>query len=196
MYAPTFGEQSIITSNAPGITSTSTTSTGGSFIMLHSNAYHSEAYITAADLVAQVYPGVGIALSTGSAWDTSITNNSANWDTAYGWGNHTSAGYVTGTPWTALGYITSAALSPYAPLLNPVFSETITILRNSGATVRVKWASGYGASLVAWDGSNPKWGIDKYDAEIATSVMWGYYSDANAHFTADVIATGDVIAYA
>ena len=35
-----------------------------------------------------VYPGAGIALSKGSSWDTSITNNSANWNTAYGWGNH------------------------------------------------------------------------------------------------------------
>jgi|GEM_PF-2546475 len=53
-----------------------------------------------------VYPGAGIAVSTGSAWDTSIVNNSANWNTAYGWGDHSIAGYVTGTPWTALGYIT------------------------------------------------------------------------------------------
>ena len=30
-----------------------------------------------------VYPGAGIALSTGSAWGTSITNNSADWNTAY-----------------------------------------------------------------------------------------------------------------
>lgn len=30
-----------------------------------------------------VYPGVGIALSTGSAWDTSISNNSSNWNAAY-----------------------------------------------------------------------------------------------------------------
>uniref|UniRef100_A0A6M3IYP0 Uncharacterized protein n=1 Tax=viral metagenome TaxID=1070528 RepID=A0A6M3IYP0_9ZZZZ len=37
---------------------------------------------------SMVYPGAGIALSTGSAWGTSITNNSANWNTAYGWGNH------------------------------------------------------------------------------------------------------------
>jgi hypothetical protein len=35
-----------------------------------------------------VYPGAGIALSTGTAWGTSITNNSANWNAAYGWGNH------------------------------------------------------------------------------------------------------------
>jgi len=30
-----------------------------------------------------VYPGAGIALSSGSAWAGSITNNSANWNTAY-----------------------------------------------------------------------------------------------------------------
>jgi len=41
-----------------------------------------------------VYPDAGIALSTGTAWGTSITNNSANWNTAYGWGDHASAGYV------------------------------------------------------------------------------------------------------
>jgi len=40
------------------------------------------------------YPGAGIALSTGSGWGSSITNNSSNWNTAYGWGNHASAGYA------------------------------------------------------------------------------------------------------
>jgi hypothetical protein len=34
-----------------------------------------------------IYPGVGIPLSTGSAWGTSITDNSAHWNSAYGWGN-------------------------------------------------------------------------------------------------------------
>ena len=43
---------------------------------------------------SMVYPGAGIALSTGSAWDTSIANNSANWDTAFGWGDHASGGYL------------------------------------------------------------------------------------------------------
>jgi hypothetical protein len=37
---------------------------------------------------SMTYPGAGIPLSTGSAWGTSITNNSSNWDAAYGWGNH------------------------------------------------------------------------------------------------------------
>lgn len=35
-----------------------------------------------------IYPSAGIAKSTGTAWDTSITDNSANWNTAYGWGDH------------------------------------------------------------------------------------------------------------
>jgi hypothetical protein len=32
---------------------------------------------------SMIYPGAGIAVSTGTAWGTSITDNSANWDTAY-----------------------------------------------------------------------------------------------------------------
>jgi hypothetical protein len=47
--------------------------------------------------VSMVYPGAGIGLSTGLGWGTSITNNSANWNTAYGWGNHASAGYAAAT---------------------------------------------------------------------------------------------------
>ena len=34
-------------------------------------------------VVSMTYPASGIALSTGSAWGTSITNNSTNWNTAY-----------------------------------------------------------------------------------------------------------------
>lgn len=43
---------------------------------------------------SMVYPSAGIALSSGTGWGTSIVNNSANWNTAFGWGNHASAGYV------------------------------------------------------------------------------------------------------
>ena len=32
---------------------------------------------------SMVYPGAGIPISTGTAWGTSITDNSANWNTAY-----------------------------------------------------------------------------------------------------------------
>ena len=37
---------------------------------------------------SMVYPSAGIASSNGTAWSASITDNSANWNTAYGWGNY------------------------------------------------------------------------------------------------------------
>jgi len=62
---------------------------------------------------SMTYPDAGIALSTGLDWGTSITNNSTNWNTAYGWGNHASGGYLTSEldPVWSLGkldYYTSA----------------------------------------------------------------------------------------
>jgi len=71
---------------------------------------------------SMVYPGAGIAVSTGSAWGTSLTDNSANWNTAYGWGNHASLysllnhthtfASLTSKPTTLVGYgITDAATS-------------------------------------------------------------------------------------
>jgi hypothetical protein len=42
-----------------------------------------------------VYPPLGIPVSNGTSWAASITNNSANWNTAYSWGNHALAGYLT-----------------------------------------------------------------------------------------------------
>lgn len=44
---------------------------------------------------SMVYPSVGIPVSNGTSWAPSIVNNSANWNTAYGWGNHALAGYLT-----------------------------------------------------------------------------------------------------
>ena len=62
-----------------------------------------------------VYPGTGISLSNGTGWATSITNNSANWNTAYGWGNHASAGYAL-----------NSALSSYVPTTRTVNSHALS----------------------------------------------------------------------
>jgi hypothetical protein len=48
-------------------------------------------------VASMVYPSTGIALSNGVSWEPSIVNNSANWNTAYGWGNHALAGYALDT---------------------------------------------------------------------------------------------------
>jgi hypothetical protein len=50
----------------------------------------------------------GILKRTGTNTWSLITDNSSNWDTAYGWGNHASAGYLT----------TSAASSTYLTQTN------------------------------------------------------------------------------
>jgi len=70
---------------------------------------------------------------TASSWYTT-TNNSANWDTAYGWGDHSTAGYLSNIS------------------TNATTSDVFTILTNSifagvdaGAT-----------KLVYWDDSNSK----------------------------------------
>jgi hypothetical protein len=44
--------------------------------------------ITIGEGGSMVYPGAGIAVSTGLAWGTSIADNSTNWNTAYSWGDH------------------------------------------------------------------------------------------------------------
>ena len=68
------------------------------------------------------YPSLGIPLSNGTSWGESITNNSANWNTAFGWGNHAGLyslldhthtfASLTSKPTTLAGYgITDAATS-------------------------------------------------------------------------------------
>ena len=66
------------------------------------------------------FPSAGIALSTGSAWGTSITNNSANWNTAYTWVNTNGANAVTAFGWG------NHANAGYAPIANPTFTGTTT----------------------------------------------------------------------
>lgn len=92
---PAGGTGSIAQLGQIGDVSTSSPMTYG--LMLRYNTSNSKWESVATSTLgitgAMTYPGAGIALSTGSAWDTSITNSSANWNTAYGWGNHASAGY-------------------------------------------------------------------------------------------------------
>jgi len=52
----------------------------------------------------------GLLKRTGAGAYTSVTDNSSNWDTAYGWGNHTSAGYLTSETFTSLVQDTSPQL--------------------------------------------------------------------------------------
>ena len=58
----------------------------------------------------------------------SITNtNKTNWDTAYGWGNHASAGYLTSLPTRQTAQVTTASLTAAATLGAEGGSATATI---------------------------------------------------------------------
>jgi hypothetical protein len=64
--------------------------------------------IPAGVLVDGDFTSQGIMLRGAVAGSYSIlTDNSTSWNTAFGWGDHASAGYVTGTPWTGMGYLTA-----------------------------------------------------------------------------------------
>jgi len=82
---------------------------------------------------SMVYPSAGIPLSNGTSWGTSIVNNSANWNTAFGWGNHAGLysllghthtfASLTSIPTTLAGYgITDAATSAQGTKADTAFS--------------------------------------------------------------------------
>ena len=77
-----------------------------------------------------IYPDAGIALSTGSAWGTSITNNSTNWNSAFGWGDHSGL-YLAPSD-------TSEMLSNYAELTEIGSNTDVaanTSARHNGVTL-------------------------------------------------------------
>ena len=90
-----------------------------------------------------VYPEAGIALSTGTTWTTSITNNSSNWNTAFSdrlkWdGGNT--GLVAATGRTSLGGTTIGqsmfTLTNPSAITFPRFNADNTITARSAANFR------------------------------------------------------------
>jgi len=79
---------------------------------------------------SMVYPDAGIALSTGSAWGTSITNNSTNWNTAYTdrlkWDGG-ATGLVAGTARTSLSLENVTNESKATMFTSPTLTGTVTI---------------------------------------------------------------------
>ena len=75
----------------------------------------------------------GIMKRSGAGVYTSITDNSANWDTAFGWGNHASQGYLTQLPVHGLGVHTGVTLT----------NETAGDLLQYSGTQWVNWTPNY-----------------------------------------------------
>ena len=96
-----------------------------------------------------IYPEAGIALSTGTTWTTSITNNSTNWNTAYTdrlkWDGG-STGLVAATGRTSLGGTTIGqsmfTLTNPSAITFPRFNADNTIEALSAASFRSAISAG------------------------------------------------------
>jgi hypothetical protein len=102
---------------------------------------------------SMVYPGAGIALSSGTTWSGSITNNSTNWNTAYTdrlkWDGG-ATGLVAATGLTSLGGTTAG--QALFTLTNP---DAITFTRiNADNTATALSAANYKIALGATTAGN------------------------------------------
>ena len=122
--------------------------------------HYADSAIAAGGGGSMVYPAAGIAVSTGSAWTTSITDNSTNWNTAYTDRNKWdggATGLTASTGRTSLGGTTIG---------QNIFTSTnpsaITFLRGN-ADNSVDWlsASAFRTAIGAGDvdSVNSKWSL-------------------------------------
>jgi hypothetical protein len=103
-----------------------------------------------------IYPEAGIALSTGTTWTTSITNNSTNWNTAYTdrlkWDGG-STGLVAATGRTSLGGTTIGQsmfiLTNPSAITFPRFNADNTVDARSAANFRSDIGAGTVTSVTA-----------------------------------------------
>jgi hypothetical protein len=82
----------------------------------HASAGYLTSQTSHADvLVDGDFSSAGIMTTNGSGTYTIITDASSNWNTAFGWGNHASAGYLTGTLPTLGGSFVDSAEAAKIP---------------------------------------------------------------------------------
>ena len=76
----------------------------------------SEGYITSiGDAIQDAdFTGNGLMKRSGAGTYTSVPDNSSNWDTAFGWGNHGSQGYLTSLPSHGIGNHDDVTISSVA----------------------------------------------------------------------------------
>jgi hypothetical protein len=107
-----------------------------------------------------IYPEAGIALSTGTTWTTSITNNSSNWNTAYTdrlkWDGG-STGLVAATGRTSLGGTTIGqsmfTLTNPSAITFPQFNADNSVSALSAASFRSAIGGGTVTSVTAAAGT-------------------------------------------
>ena len=145
----TLNELAAALGNDPSFATTVSTSIGTKVPQARTITINGTTYDLTANrswtITSMIYPSAGIAISTGSAWGTSITDNSANWNTAYGWGNHASGGYLT----SATAATTYASLTgAYA---NPAFVASLAYSKITGVPAFITLTSLSGSTGISYN---------------------------------------------
>lgn len=116
-----------------------------------------------------------------SSWYSTV-NNSSNWNTAYGWGNHASAGYITATSTSTLTNKTLTDPAMIGTLIEDVYTVTtasstltidpangsvqvITLGQNATTISMTNFLAGESVTLMIADGT-------AYSITWGTSVTW------------------------
>jgi hypothetical protein len=100
--------------------------------------------------------GTGIVKSTAGTI-TYLTDNSANWDTAFGWGNHASAGYLT-TATAATTYVPQTrSLTIDGVTQNLSLDRTFTINKSINDLTDVTISSVAGGDILQYNGVLTQW---------------------------------------
>jgi len=140
-------------------------------------------------LVTMTYPGAGIPLSTGSAWGTSITNNSSNWNTAYGWGNHANL-YLP----LAGGSLSGGVKMNYNPIyMSGDSSDPYYLFQNSGWNVGMDYVHYSGHRFFVNANATPSFTITNNGAAtFASSVTATNFVKSNGTSAQYLMADGSV----
>ena len=131
-------------------------------------SYDSNTYLTAETSHADVlvdgdFGSAGIMATDGAGTYSIVTDNSANWNTAYGWGDHSAAGYTSyadsdvdahlnqSNP--TAGYVLSWNGSDYAWVDNAGYT-------NSDVDAHLNQSNPTAGYLLSWNGSDYAWVAD------------------------------------
>lgn len=134
-----------------------------------------------------------------SSW-YSTTNNASNWNTAYGWGNHASAGYLT-TSSASSTYLTSAtAATTYASLTgayaNPVFVSSLAYSKITGVPAFLTSyteTDPYRVTSVAVSGTSTKTiTLTRADSSTVTTTWTDIDTDTNTYVTSAGFSGGNL----
>lgn len=156
-----------------------------------------------------------LAITFASGYSIPTTSSQGNWDTAYGWGNHASAGYLTSETYT--GTVTSVAATVPTGFVvsgSPITSSgTLAVTFDTGYALpttasQSNWDTAYGwgnhASAGYLDSGDIGVTVQAYDANILTSsaigvTVQGYdadtakYDAVTANFTGTLQNSGNTV---